>query len=284
MRGKEKLPRGENVEKKRDFVPPRWLVTIVWLIGFFAVWELIAFLVTDIGGDTMNRFPHLYMIVYWCFSTATVTTSTQSYTLCGATVWGYLWDTFSIAVLGFLIGFVLGVLFAFLMSLFLPVQKVGYPFLLVTQMIPMLGLAPIFLSIFPELFVSKMFMAAYMSFFPIAANTFAGFRSVDKERRELMKISAANTAQVYTKLMFPAALPSMFVGLKLAAPAAFCAVIFTELLKTDGGLGYGIFSSQYASRWDLCWGYIFMAILVGVLIFYSVGLVQHFVIRWKSSD
>ena len=139
MRGKGNLPRGKNAEKKGGFVPPRWLVTIVWLIGFFAVWEVIAFFVTDIGGDTMNRFPHLYKIVYWCFSTATVTTSTQSYTLCGDTVWGYLWDTFSVAVLGFMIGFALGVLFAFLMSLFLPVQKVGYPFLLVTQMIPMLG-------------------------------------------------------------------------------------------------------------------------------------------------
>ena len=90
--------------------------------------------------------------------------------------------------------------------------------------------------------------------------------------------------QVYTKLMFPAALPSMFVGLKLAAPSAFCAVIFTELLRTQGGLGYGIFASQYASRWDLCWGYIFMAILAGVLIFYLVELVRHFVIRWKSTD
>ena len=62
------------------------------------------------------------------------------------------------------------------------------------------------------------------------------------------------------------------------------AVIFTELLRTQGGLGYGIFASQYASRWDLCWGYIFMAILVGVLIFYLVELVQHLVIRWKSTD
>lgn len=187
-------------------------------------------------------------------------------------------------MLGFIIGALLGVLFAFLMSLWTPVQKVGYPFLLVTQMIPMLGLAPIFLSVFPELFTSKMFMAAYMSFFPVAANTFAGFRSVDRERRELMKINAANTFQIYVKLMFPAALPSLFVGLKLAAPSAFCAVIFTELLRTQGGLGYGIFASQYASRWDLCWGYIFMAILAGVLIFYFVQLVQHFVIRWKSSD
>ena len=252
-------------------------------IGFFVVWEIVAAIVTSVtGSDTV--FPHLYNMVYWCFSSDVIQTSTQSYELCGSKVWSYLWDTLSVAVLGFVIGVVLGIVFAVLMNLWLPVQKVGYPFLLVTQMIPMLGLAPIFLSIFSDLFTAKMFMAAYMSFFPVAANTFAGFKSIDKDRIELMKINAANKFQVYTKLMFPAALPSLFVGLKLAAPSAFCAVIFTELLRTQGGLGYGIFSSQYANRWDLCWGYIFMAILAGVLIFYLVSLVQHFVIRWKSSD
>ena len=282
MRGSHTAQEKEQKTSK-EFIPPRWLVTIVWLIGFFAVWEIIAAAVQASGGSN-TVFPHLYDMIYWCFSTDIVQTATQSYSLCGATIWGYLWDTLSVAILGFLIGFALGIAFALLMSLFLPVQKVGYPLLLVSQMIPMLGLAPIFLSIFPELFTSKMFMAAYMSFFPIAANTFAGFKAVDRERKELLKISAANTYQVYTKLMFPAALPSMFVGLKLAAPSAFCAVIFTELLRTQGGLGYGIFASQYASRWDLCWGYIFMAILAGVLIFYLVELVRHFVIRWKSTD
>lgn len=282
MRGK-KQPNGGMAERIKQFTPPKWLVTVVWLIGFFAVWEIVATIVTAVkGSDTI--FPHLYNMVYWCFSSATVRSATQSYSLCGAYIWGYFGDTISVAVIGFIAGVVLGVIFALLMSLWVPVQKVGYPFLLVTQMIPMLGLAPIFLAIFPDLFTSKIFMAAYMSFFPVAANTFAGFRSIDRERRELMKINAANTFQVYTKLMFPAALPSLFVGLKLAAPSAFCAVIFTELLRTEGGLGYGIFSAQYASRWDLCWGYIFMAVLAGVLIFYLVELVQHFVIRWKSSD
>lgn len=282
MRG-TKTPRGKFFDRLKTFTPPKWLVAAVWLVGFFIVWEIVACIV-EATGNANTVFPHIYNMVYWCFSSATVQTSTQSYKLCGSSVWQYLSDTLSVAVLGFAIGAVLGVIFALLMSLWVPVQKVGYPFLLVTQMIPMLGLAPIFLSVFPDLFTSKMFMAAYMTFFPVAANTFAGFRSVDRERRELMKINAANVVQVYAKLMFPASLPSMFVGLKLAAPAAFCSVIFTELLRTQGGLGYGIFASQYASRWDLCWGYIFMAILAGVLIFYLVELVQHFVIRWKSSD
>ena len=167
MRGSHTAREKEHGPSK-EFIPPHWLVTLVWLVGFFAVWEAVAALVqaTD-GSDTV--FPHLYDMIYWCFSTDTVQTATQSYSLCGVNIWNYLWDTLSVAVLGFLIGFALGIVFALLMSLFLPVQKEGYPLLLVSQMIPMLGLAPIFLSIFPELFTSKMFMTAYMSFFPIAA-------------------------------------------------------------------------------------------------------------------
>ena len=183
MRGSHTAQEKEQ-RASREFIPPRWLVTIVWLIGFFAVWEIIAAAVQASGGSN-TVFPHLYDMIYWCFSTDTVQTATQSYSLCGATIWSYLWDTLSVAILGFLIGFALGIVFALLMSLFLPVQKVGYPLLLVSQMIPMLGLAPIFLSIFPELFTSKMFMAAYMSFFPIAANAFAGSKAVDGEGKEL---------------------------------------------------------------------------------------------------
>ena len=130
MRGSHPAREKEHGLSK-EFIPPHWLVTLVWLVGFFAVWEAVAALVqaTD-GSDTV--FPHLHDMIYWCFSTDTVQTATQSYSLCGVNIWNYLWDTLSVAVLGFLIGFALGIVFALLMSLFLPVQKVGYPLLLVS--------------------------------------------------------------------------------------------------------------------------------------------------------
>lgn len=90
MRGSHTAREKEHKASK-EFVPPRWLVTLVWLIGFFAVWEIIAVIVQASGGSN-TVFPHLYDMIYWCFSTQTVVTATQSYSLCGVYIWSYLRD------------------------------------------------------------------------------------------------------------------------------------------------------------------------------------------------
>ena len=98
-------------------------------------------------------------------------------------------------------------------------------------------------------------------------------------------MSGASQATVYRKLMIPAAAPSLFIGLKLATPSAFAAVIFTEVLyPQNGGIGGEILNSQYGNDWELCWGYIFMAVTVAVLLFYAASFVEKLVIRWKSVD
>lgn len=114
---------------------------------------------------------------------------------------------------------------------------------------------------------------------------FAGLQAVDNSRKELLIMSSASPAAIYQKLMIPASLPSIFIGLKLAAPAAFAAVIFTEVLyPQNGGIGGEILNSQYGNDWELCWGYIFMAVLIAVLLFYAACFLEKLVIRWKSSD
>ena len=114
---------------------------------------------------------------------------------------------------------------------------------------------------------------------------FAGLQAVDSSRKELLVMSSASPATIYRKLMIPASLPSIFIGLKLAAPAAFAAVIFTEVLyPQNGGIGGEILNSQYGNDWELCWGYIFMAVLIAVLLFYAASFLEKLIIRWKSSD
>lgn len=254
--------------------PPAWLVTVVWLVGFFLVWDLIA-LVFQMTGQANTKFPFLHLIFKWAFS--------PEYD--GGGIWRATGITLSVFAKGLLIGFVIGMVFAVLMSACTPIEKVGYPLLLLSQMIPMLGLAPIIVSIVGEFSKAKLVMSAYMTFFPVAANMFAGLQAVDASRKELLIMSSATPATVYRKLMLPASLPSLFIGLKLAAPAAFAAVIFTEVLyPQNGGIGGEILNSQYGNDWELCWGYILMAVLLAVLLFYTVCLLEKCAVYWKSSD
>ena len=126
----------------------------------------------------------------------------------------------------------------------------------------MLGLAPIIVSMVGDFAQAKLVMSAYMTFFPVAANMFAGLQAVDVRRKELLIMCSAEPATIYRKLMIPASLPSLFIGLKLAAPSAFAAVIFTEVLyPQEGGIGGMILNTQYGNDLELCWGYIFMAVL-----------------------
>ncbi|MCD7902534.1 MAG: ABC transporter permease subunit [Oscillospiraceae bacterium] len=254
--------------------PPAWLVTIVWLAGFFLLWNLIALLFRA-AGQTDTKFPFLHLILKWAFS--------PEYD--GSGIWRATAITLSVFAKGLAAGFFIGALFAVLMSACGPVEKVGYPLLLLSQMIPMLGLAPIIVSMVGNFSTSKFVMSAYMTFFPVAANMFAGLQSVDAARKELLVMASASPATIYRKLMLPASLPSLFIGLKLAAPAAFAAVIFTEVLyPQNGGIGGEILNSQYGNDWELCWGYIFMAVLVAVVLFYAVSFLEKAVIRWKTAD
>lgn len=254
--------------------PPKWLVTLVWAVGFIAVWEFSAIMVNQVAGNTSNTFPHLYSIIYFAFSPE----------YCGRHMGEYVWDTLSLSLVGFAIGILLGMVIAILMNLFITCRKIAYPLLLLSQMLPMLALAPIFMSIIPNLATCKIVMAAWMTFFPVAANTFAGMQAVDSEKAELLKITSANVFQKYVKLYIPASLPSFFIGAKIAFPAAICAVIFTEVLKTDGGLGYGIMQSQYSGQWGLCWGYILMAIALAVASYYIAAIAEKLIVRYRVAN
>ncbi len=254
--------------------PPAWLVTLVWVLGFLAVWNLIA-LAFDLSGASNTKFPYIHTIARWAFS--------PEYD--GGGIWAATAITLKVFIKGLVAGTAIGAAFALLMSFCAPVERVGYPLLLLSQMIPMLGLAPIIVSIVGQFSTAKFVMATYMTFFPVAANMFAGLCAVDDQRKELLAMYAAYPSTVYCKLMIPASLPSLFVGLKLAAPASFAAVIFTEVLyPQNGGIGGEILNSQYGNDWELCWGYIFMAVLVAVLLFYAAAFLERHVVRWRSSD
>lgn len=114
----------------------------------------------------------------------------------------------------------------------------------------------------------------------MAANTLAGFKSVQKEKHELMYSYAAGVGQFYFKTMFPACLPYFFTGLKIAAPMAITASILVDTLQ--GGVGLGCLLSQSlkgAMTRYVFWQIIVLSAVVGVLSFVLIGAVEKLVCR-----
>ena len=228
----------------------KWMPTLVWILCIVAIWEFMACVVATTKRTPENILPHIYQILYSLISTKKVT-GTQ---------------TLLRAAVGFLIGMAAGFGLALLMKLSGIVEKLAFPYLMLIQLIPILGMAPIILSLTGSIGVSRIVIAAILTFYPVAANTLAGLKSVQQEKYELMYSYAANRRTIYKKVLIPSCIPYFFTGLKIAAPMAITASILVDTLQGDGGLGCMLSQSlKHAMSIYVFWDIVLVSAVIGVL-------------------
>ena len=246
---------------KKFFSSSKW-VTVVWVLGLIVVWEIGATVVAGVKRTPENVLPHLYQIIGSVFSTQKVN-GTQTAT---QIVLSNAWVTLERAGIGFVLGAAVGFLLALLMSRFTAVEKMVFPYLMIIQMIPILGMAPIVLAITKDIDKSRIVIAAILTFYPVATNTLSGFKAVEKEKRELMYSLAASRWDIYRKLLIPYCIPYLFTGLKIAAPMAITASILVDTLQGGGGLGCMMSQSQkHAMTIYVFWQIVFLSAIIGIL-------------------
>ncbi|TRZ70920.1 MAG: ABC transporter permease subunit [Actinobacteria bacterium] len=157
------------------------------------------------------------------------------------------WFSFRLAIVGFLLGSSIGVGLSVLMSRFRLVERGLLPYLVVSQTVPLIALAPLValwggkLHIFgfewPRWF-SAAVLGAFLSFFPIAVGTLRGLASAPAAAVELMESYAASWKQILLKLRFPSAIPYMIPAFKLGASGSVVGVVVAEISTgLKGGIG-----------------------------------------------
>jgi NitT/TauT family transport system permease protein len=139
---------------------------------------------------------------------------------------------------GFALASVLGIGLAILLSYSRIAREALYPNLVFFQLIPKIALAPLFIIWFGIGSESRLAFAVFISFFPIVIATIAGFASVDKNMVRLCRSLTATEWQIFTSVKFPAALPYIFSGMKVAMTMAIIGVIIGEFITAQQGLGY----------------------------------------------
>ncbi len=229
--------------KIKKFLHSKKLVTIVWVVGIIVIWEIFAFIVQATKRTPINVLPHIWQIIGSFFSDSKVSGQLTMAELIGQSCA----ETLLRAGLGFLIGTVVGYVLALLMNLSGVVEKIAFPYLMLIQMIPILGMAPIILAITGDINTSRIVIAAILTFYPVSTNVLAGFKAVEREKHELMYSYAANKFQLYTKTLIPSCIPYFFTGLKISAPMAITASILVDTLQ--GGNGLGCMLSQSLKGW-----------------------------------
>lgn len=142
------------------------------------------------------------------------------------------------AVLGILISLIFALVLGIVMDLFPAVRHGIYPLLVITQTVPMIVLAPIFIIYMGFGIAPKILTVVLMCFFPIAISFSDGLSQVEQDYVHLVRSYGAGWLMSYRLVKIPAALPSLLSGLKVAATYSISGAVVGEWIGAQKGLGY----------------------------------------------
>jgi ABC-type nitrate/sulfonate/bicarbonate transport system permease component len=148
------------------------------------------------------------------------------------------WVTLREMLLGILAALVVGVGFAVLMHRWRVLRDASYPLIVASQTIPIVVISPILVVWFGYGITAKVLIVALICFFPITVNALDGLRSVDPEAVKMMRSLNASRWQRFRRVEAPAALPSLFTGIKIAVVVAPIGAVFAEWSGSSSGLGH----------------------------------------------
>ena len=190
------------------------------------------------------------------------------------------WVTVVEIVLGFGLAIVVGLLLALLIRSSRAIERAVYPWLVVSQMIPVPAIAPIFVIWTGFDLRPKVMVVALVAFFPIVVNTVDGLRAVDPGLLRLMRTMGASRMQRLRFGRFPAALPFLFSGLKVAAALSVIGAVFAEWVGSSEGLGHLILVLNNATDTATMFAAIFLLSLIGIALFGLVVLCERLLMPW----
>jgi NitT/TauT family transport system permease protein len=190
------------------------------------------------------------------------------------------------AVVGFAMGASIGFVLGVLMSEWRVLQRGFLPYVVASQTVPILAVAPIVVVYLGSLNVAAWFsvavIAAYLTFFPVAINTLRGLQSTDRRAVELMRSFAAGRWTILWKLRVPAALPFIFSALKISATACIVGAIIGEAPSSiqEGLGGYIVnFNQYYSLNPQNLWATNVIAALLGISFFLAIVVAEKLVVR-----
>ncbi len=186
-------------------------------------------------------------------------------------------------ILGGVLGFSLGVAFAHSNLL----ERGLLPYVVASQTVPLLAIAPMVVIWLGGNWLSVAVISAYLTFFPVTINTLRGLRSPEPTAVELMHSYAATPWDILWKLRVPAALPFIFVALKVSATASVVGAIIGELPSgIADGLGRIIlnFNQYYATGPEKLWASIFFASLTGITFFLIIAMLEKLLLHHQPND
>ncbi len=198
-----------------------------------------------------------------------------------------LWDSIKIAVIGLFITILIGTTLATLMATRRWMERATWPYLVALQSAPILAMTPLIRALIDGITLQRILVVVLIAFFPIVNNTLFGLLSVDKSQHELFSLHGASKFTRLRKLQFPAAMPNIFVGLRISAGLSVIGAVVGDFYFRQGGVvGIGAQIDIYRGR---LWGAeliaaIILASVFGLVVFILFGLLSKVAIgKWHTT-
>jgi len=197
------------------------------------------------------------------------------------------WETFSVhlfatmrlSILGLIIGVLFGLCVAIILHRMPFLRKAFYPLLILSQNIPIIVLAPLLVIWLGFGVLPKIIVIILVCFFPITIACLDGFRQTSSELKHYMIMSGSNKRQLFWKLEWPHAIPSIFSGLKISATYSVMGAVISEWLGSKEGIGVYMTLSSSSFRTDRVFVAIFAIMILSLLFFLLIQLLEKLCIK-----
>jgi len=205
--------------------------------------------------------------------------------------WQVLWDgsifrnilvTLGEVLVGLIIGVSVATTLGYLLAKSPVVERLLSPYVIASQSIPIVAIAPLLVIWFGPGLFSKVLICALIVFFPVLVNTVVGLRAVPEDLHDLMRSLQATRWQTFHLLEVPSALPVFLGGLRIGATLSVIGAVVGEFIGADRGLGFMINRARGQYDTALVFVTVFTLVLMAMSLYGIVVLLERRLLSWKD--
>lgn len=193
-----------------------------------------------------------------------------------------LWPSLYLTVAGFALAVIGGVLVAVLITYSKIMREGFYPVIVVSQVIPKISIAPLFIVWFGTGTMSSLLLAFLISFFPMTINAAMGFQTVDEDIQRMARTFMGSHWQIFWKIRMPNALPYIFGGMKISITLAIIGVIVSEFVASQQGIGYLIKLAGGLLDTPLMMAAITELSVAGLVLYAIIAIAESWAVYWQA--
>ena len=257
--------KGEPVPSPSGFTPGTMVASLAVLVVFIAVWEWL---------------PRAVGVPEFILPPPSKVWSEFLRMLANERLLWHTGITTLEIIVGFVLGCLLGIAIGFVLGLSPKTELVLSPYILALQIAPKVAFAPLFVMWLGYTVYPKILVAILIVFFPVMVNVLTAVRTVDPDMVSLARSFSATRLQIFRLIEYPASLPPLFAGLRIAATLAVIGVVVGELVGGNIGLGYLLTYGEGQGNTAMVFVTIIVLTLIGIVAYAGVTLFERRVLHY----